>query len=482
MVREQQKIQLELAFTNGGRGEAPRNPRERVELTKVKGETQSSAKAEQLMEEVCQRGNMLKAWEKVRKNKGGPGVDGMTIDELTPHLKENWERIKEELLKGKYKPQPIKRVEIPKPGGGKRKLGIPTVLDRCIQQALLQKLQGEWDSTFSEFSYGFRPQRSAHQAIAQAQKYISEGYRYTVDIDLEKFFDKVNHDKLMGEVAKRVKDKRILKLIRAFLTSGIMEGGLVSQVNEGTPQGGPLSPLLSNLVLDKLDQELERRGHRFCRYADDCNIYVRSERAGKRVMESIEAFITKKLRLKVNRKKSAVDKAYKRSFLGFSFTSNKSNPKRRISNDSKNKFKDKIKKTTGRSRRVSMKQILLELSRYLRGWRAYFGFCETITPLKELDAWLRRRLRSMIAKQWRTRRKILRELYRRGVPMDTIRLSLWYDRKPWALSKSKAFNMAFPQAYFDSVGLPRLEARRCSSNRNRRVRDPYARWCERENP
>lgn len=272
----------------------------------MKRETESPAREERLIEEVCERENVVKAWKPVQGNKGSPGVDGRTIGETWDDLCEHWPAIREQLLRGTYKPQPVRRVEIPKPSGGVRKLGIPTVLDRLIQQAVLQVLQKRWDTTFSDHSYGFRPGRSAHQAVAQAQAYIADGYQWVVDIDLEKFFDRVNHDLLMARVAQRVTDKRLLKLIRAFLTAGVMEDGLVRPVDEGTPQGGPLSPLLSNLVLDDLDRELERRGHRFCRYADDCNIYVRSRRAGERVMFSVSKFLTKKLRLRVNESKSAV--------------------------------------------------------------------------------------------------------------------------------------------------------------------------------
>jgi len=299
--RKRQNNQLELAFMAEGRGEPPRAASEGTELSMTKHDTESPASTEHLMEEVCQRENLKKALKRVRANKGSPGVDGMTVKELPDYLMEHWPMIRDQLLSGTYQPQPVKRVEIPKPGGGVRKLGIPTCLDRFIQQAVLQVLQEQWDPTFSEHSYGFRPGRSAHQAVAQAQQYVTQGYRWVVDIDLEKFFDQVNHDKLMGRVAKRVSDKRLLKLIRAFLNAGVMENGLVSPTDEGAPQGGPLSPLLSNLVLDDLDAELERRGHRFVRYADDSNIYVRSERAGHRVMESISQFITKKLRLRVNR-------------------------------------------------------------------------------------------------------------------------------------------------------------------------------------
>jgi RNA-directed DNA polymerase len=328
----------------------------------------------------------------------------MTVDELPGYLEQHWPVIREQLLSGTYEPKPVKRVEIPKPDGGVRKLGIPTVLDRFVQQAVQQVLQKQWDPTFSEHSYGFRPGRSAQQAVAQAQRYIAEGYGWCVDFDLEKFFDQVNHDKLMGAIVKRVEDKRLLKLIRAFLNAGVMEDGLVSPSVEGTPQGGPLSPLLSNLVLDELDRELERRGHRFVRYADDSNIYVRSERAGQRVMESVKRFITNQLKLKVNESKSAVAKPQERKFLGFSFTSGKE-LKRKIAPKAIDRFKERIREITAKSRGRSMEKMMEELARYVRGWRGYFGFCETPSVLRDLDSWIRRRVRCAFWRQWKTGRQ-----------------------------------------------------------------------------
>src|SRR5216684_2842050 len=329
MSGKRQNLQYSLALVSKGWGEAPVRGHQGTETSMAKPAPESPACAEQLMEEVCDRGNLERAWKRVRSNKGGPGVDGMTIEEAKGYLREYWPDIGSQLFNGTYQPQPVKRVEIPKPEGGIRKLGVPCVVDRLIQQALLQVLQERWDPTFSKHSYGFRPGRSAQQAVAQAQQYIAEGYSIVVDLDLEKFFDRVNHDSLMARVAARVTDKRVLKLIRAFLKSGVMEDGLVSPVDEGTPQGGPLSPLLSNLVLDDLDRELERRQHRFARYADDCNIYVASERAGKRVMQSVTGFIRRRLKLKVNEAKSAVARPQERKFLGFSFTGG-AEPKRRI--------------------------------------------------------------------------------------------------------------------------------------------------------
>jgi len=384
MSDKRQKNQLPLAFTEEGRSEAPRALREGTESFTAKSETESPARAEQLMEEVCERENCPQALRRVKANKGSPGIDGMRVEELPGYLKQHWPGLRDQLLSGTYQAQPVRRVEIEKPDGGMRKLGIPTVLDRFIQQAVMQVLQPRWDPTFSEHSHGFRPKRSAHQAVAQAQQYIAAGNGWVVDLDLEKFFDRVNHDRLMVAIARRVSDKRMLKLIRAFLESGVMENGLVSPVEEGTPQGGPLSPLLSNLVLDELDRELERRHHRFARYADDCNIYVRSERAGKRVMQSVTGFIRRRLKLQVNEAKSAVARPRDRKFLGFSFTSG-TKPKRRIAPKALHRCKQKIRELTRRTRGISLEQMTKELVTFLRGWKGYFGFCDTPSVLRDLD-------------------------------------------------------------------------------------------------
>src|ERR1700731_4389046 len=413
MSGKRQKIQYSLALEPVGQGETPVSGYQGTEPFVAKPTTESPA-AEQLMEEVSERENLVRAWKRVRRNKGSPGVDGMTIDDAKDYLREHWPGIRSQLLAGTYQPQPVKRVEIPKPDGGVRKLGVPCVVDRLIQQALLQVLQKRWDRTFSEHSYGFRPGRSAHQAVAQAQRYIAAGYNVVVDLDLEKFFDRVNHDSLMARVAARVTDKRALKLIRAFLKSGVMENGLVSPVDEGTPQGGPLSPLLSNLVLDELDRELERRGHHFVRYADDCNIYVGSERAGQRVMESVTHFITHRLKLKVNQAKSAVARPGQRKFLGFSFTSERK-PRRRIAPKAIVRFKERIREQTYRTRGISLTQMVKEIATYLRGWHGYFGYWQTPSVLQSLETWLRRRLRSMVWKQWKRGRTRFRELRKRGV-------------------------------------------------------------------
>jgi RNA-directed DNA polymerase len=455
MSDRRQKNQLKLAFMAEDKGEAPRAAEEGTESPVAERRAESPATTEQLMEEVCERENCKQALARVKANKGSPGVDGMTVHDLPEYLIQHWPAIREQLLQGMYQPQPVKRVEIPKPDGGVRKLGIPTVLDRFIQQAVMQALQRRWDRTFSDHSYGFRPGRSAHQAVAQAQQYIAEGYRWVVDLDLEKFFDRVSHDKLMAKLAERVSDKRLLKLIRAFLRAGVMEGGLVSPVDEGTPQGGPLSPLLSNIVLDEFDRELKRRGLRFARYADDSNIYVRSRRAGERVMGSITRFITTKLKLKVNEKKSAVARPWERKFLGFSFTAAEE-PKRRIALKAILRFKERIRELTSRTRGVSIERMAEDTARYLRGWLGYFGKCETPSVLHGLEAWVRRRLRSVIWKQWKRGSVRFTELQRRGVGKDLAARTAGSAHGPWRLANSPALSFALPNAYFDSLGIPRL--------------------------
>ena len=455
MSNRRQKNQLKLAFLAEDTGEARRAAEGGTESLVAKRRAESPADTEQLMEEVCERENCKQALARVKANKGSPGVDGMMVRDLPEYLKQHWPTIREQLLNGTYQPQPVKRVEIPKPDGGVRKLGIPTVLDRFIQQAVMQVLQGRWDRTFSDHSYGFRPGRSAHQAVAQAQQYIAEGYRWVVDLDLEKFFDRVNHDKLMAKLAERASDKRLLKLIRAFLRAGVMEGGLVSPVDEGTPQGGPLSPLLSNIVLDEFDRELERRGLRFARYADDSNIYVRSRRAGERVMASITRFITTKLKLKVNELKSAVARPWERKFLGFSFTGGEE-PKRRIAPKAILRFKERVRGLTRRTRGVSIERMAEDTARYLRGWIGYFGRCQTPSVLHNLEAWVRHRLRSVIWKQWKRGSVRFAELQRRGVGKALAAKTAGSAHGPWRLANSPALSFALPNAYFDSLGIPRL--------------------------
>ncbi|HJX82788.1 MAG TPA: group II intron reverse transcriptase/maturase, partial [Candidatus Angelobacter sp.] len=421
------------------KGEARQAGREDIESLSVVHEPERPANTSQIMEEICERANLKQALRQVRGNKGSAGVDRMTVDQLGDYLKQHWPAIREQLLNGTYEPKPVRRVEIPKPDGGVRKLGIPTVLDRFVQQAAMQALQRRWNPTFSQYSYGFRPRRSAHHAVAQAQQYIAQGYGWVIDLDLEKFFDRVNHDKLMGQITKRVEDKRLLKLVRAFLNAGVMENGLVSPSVEGTPQGGPLSPLLSNLVLDELDRELECRGHRFVRYADDCNIYVRSERAGQRVMESISRFITQKLKLKVNEAKSAVARPQERKFLGFSFTTGP-DIKRMIAPKSLGRFKQRIREITRRARGVSIKTTMEELATYMRGWRGYFGFCQTPEVLVALTRWVRLRLRAALWRQWKTPRRRRAALIALGVRGE-LRNMAGSGHGPWHLARSKALSV-----------------------------------------
>jgi RNA-directed DNA polymerase len=451
-VKQQKSQQQELAFTSTGEVNPELGHDEGTETPTAGGEPESKAGKERLMEVILERANVLRAIEKVESNKGAAGVDAMPVEALREYVEEHWSKLEEELLSGAYKPQPVRRVEIPKAGGGKRKLGIPTVVDRMIQQAILQVLQPEWDATFSEHSYGFRPGRTAHQAIAEAQKYIAEGYDVVVDIDLEKFFDRVNHDVLMSRVARRVSDKRLLKLIRGYLESGVMENGVESWSEEGTPQGGPLSPLLSNLLLDELDQELERRGHRFCRYADDCNIYVRSERAGERVMAGIKQYLERKLRLRVNEQKSAVGKPSERKFLGYSFTS-ELEPRRKISRQSVERIKTRVKEMTRRGR--TLKSVISDLASYLKGWMGYYGKCETRSQLRDLDGWIRRRIRLYIWQQWQRPRRRYRKLVQGGVaPRHAWRV---IHQGPWRASRSQAVSRVLSNDLLRGLGLPSLE-------------------------
>src|SRR6266699_240328 len=430
-------IQLRLDFSSPPTGEARQAGREDIESPSVVNEPEPPADTSRIMEEVCERRNLKEALRQVMGNKGSAGIDRMMVDQLGDYLKQHWPVIREQLLNGTYEPKPVRRVGIPKPdGGGVRKLGIPTVLDRFIQQAVMQVLQRRWDPTFSPHSYGFRPGRSAHQAVAHAQQYIAAGYGWVIDLDLERFFDRVNHDKLMAQIAKRVEDKQLLKLIRAFLNAGVMENGLVSPSVEGTPQGGPLSPLLSNVVLDELDRELECRGHRFVRYADDCNIYVRSERAGQRVMGSISRFITQKLKLKVNEAKSAVARPQERKFLGFSFTAGP--------------------EITRRAKGVSIKTTMEELALYMRGWRGYFGFCETPELLIALTRWVRLRLRAALWRQWKIPRRRRAALVANGVSTWAARNTAGSGRGPWYLARSRALSTGLSNAHFKSLGLPSL--------------------------
>jgi RNA-directed DNA polymerase len=408
---------------------------------------------QRLLERALDRDNLFRALSRVVSNGGSPGVDGMTVKALPAYLKRHWRQIRSELSAGTYQPQPVKRVGIDKPEGGIRFLGIPCVLDRLIQQALLQVLQPIFEPHFSESSYGFRPGRSAHQAVRQAQTLIAEGHRWVVDLDLAQFFDRVNHDLLMSRIAINVKDKRVLKLIRAYLTVGVMEQGAVRATEEGTPQGGPLSPLLSNILLTDLDRELERRGHRFVRYADDANIYVKSQRAGQRVKASLTRFLEHRLKLKVNEAKSAVDRPWKRKFLGFSFTSER-NHRRRVAPRAIARLKEEVRRLTRRTRGVTLARVIGELKRYLIGWKAYFGFAEVRSIFKDLDKWISRRLRCYLWKQWgRARYRRLKAL---GVSKDLAWNTVKSAHGPWRLSQSPALSIALPTVYFRTLGVPSL--------------------------
>jgi RNA-directed DNA polymerase len=412
-----------------------------------------SPESMELMEQVVERKNMSTAYKQVIRNRGSAGIDKMSVGQLKPYLAKHWSEIKESLLSGEYKPQAVRVVFIPKPKGGQRQLGIPTVLDRLIQQALHQVLNPIFDPTFSENSYGFRKGKSAHQALKKAQEYQRLGKRWVVDMDLAKFFDEVNHDVLMSKIAKQIADKRILRLIRGYLRAGIMIDGLVSQRDKGTPQGSPLSPLLSNIMLDELDKELERRGHCFCRYADDCNIYVGSRRSGERVLDSITEFVEKKLRLKVNKEKSAVDKPSRRTFLGYSFTFHKE-PKLRVPKESIQRFKLKCKRLfrQGRGRNLG-KFINEDLNPVIQGWINYFGQAEVKGFAEELDSWIRRRLRLILWRQWKRGKRRYKKLLSAGLSKERAKVSSTNGRGPWWNSGASHMNDAFRKIYFDNQGL-----------------------------
>lgn len=405
-----------------------------------------------LMEAVVARENLLKAYHQVMGNKGAAGVDNMSVEQLLPHLQEHWATIKESLLNGAYQPQAVRCVEIPKPNGGVRQLGIPTVLDRLIQQALHQVLSPIFEPSFSESSYGFRPGRSAQQAVAQARAYVAEGRRWVVDMDLEKFFDRVNHDILMSRLARRISDKRVLCLIRRYLQAGMMSGGVMSARAEGTPQGGPLSPLLSNVLLDELDKELERRGHKFCRYADDCNIYVRSKEAGERVLKSVTEFLSKRLRLQVNAAKSAVARPWERKFLGYSMTWHKQ-PRLKVAPESVKRLKEKIRTIFREGRGRSLRKVIEELNQLLCGWMNYFRLATVKNVFEELDGWLRRKLRCLLWRQWKRNFTRAKNLMKRGLEKLRAWKSATNGHGAWWNAGASHMNEAFPKSFFDRQGL-----------------------------
>jgi len=447
----------------GTKAEKPKRPRGldggTVEAAGVGGQAFTADNGEAgeesmlLMEAALRRENLLSAYHRVVQNGGAPGIDGMTVEDLGAWCRAHWARVREGLLQGTYEPQPVRRVEIPKPDGkGTRTLGIPTVVDRMIQQALLQALTPIFDPTFSEESYGFRPGRSAHQGVLRAREHIRAGYRWVVDLDLEQFFDRVNHDVVMARVGRRVKDKRVLRLIGRYLRAGMLEGGVVSPRMEGTPQGGPLSPLLSNILLDDLDKELERRGHRFCRYADDCNVYVKSKAAGERVMASLEGFLWKRLRLRINRDKSAVARPWRRKFLGYSVTVHRE-AKLRVAPQSVKRLKDNLRRIFRSGRGRSLARVIEELTPVIRGWAAYFRWVETRGTLEELDQWVRRKLRMLLWRQWKRPKARYRELLRRGLDQERAKASVGNGRGPWWNAGASHMNQAVTTAWLRQLGL-----------------------------
>ena len=450
----QKSTQVELPLE--GRGEAPRVERSGEAGRAARGEERSGNGHASLLERVVERDNLVRALKRVRQNKGSPGVDGMTVEDLLPYLREHGEQVRESLLTGGDHPQPVRRVEIPKSGGGVRMLGIPTVFDRFIQQAVLQVLQPIFDPTFSEHSYGFRPGRSAHQAVRAAQQDVQEGRRWVVDVGLEKFFDRVNHDVLRGKLENRIGDRRLLRMIRRYLEAGIMADGVVVERHEGTPQGGPLSPLLANVLLDDVDKELEKRGHAFARYADDCNVYVRSKRAGERVMAALRGLYVG-LRLRVNEDKSAVARVWDRKFLGYSmWVAQGRRVGLRVAAKALKEMKERVRPITCRSGGRSMKQVCEELGTYLRGWKQYFALADTAWLFKNLDKWIHRRLRMVQLRQWKRGRTAFRELRARGVPEWLAVRVARFTTNWWRVAAHGGLHVAFPVDYFARLGAVHL--------------------------
>lgn len=447
--------QLELPLA--GRGEAPSGRRSGEATSTAQGPERSGA--DDLMSQVVERSNLARALKRVRQNKGSAGIDGMSVDELVPYLREHWATIREQLLAGQYQPSAVRQHLIPKPDGRMRMLGIPTVLDRFIQQAVLQVLQPRFDSTFSASSYGFRPGRRAHDAVRAAQQYVQNGHRWVVDVDLAQFFDRVNHDVLMGKLNQRITDRRLLALIRRYLHAGILANGVVQERHEGTPQGGPLSPLLANVLLDEVDKELERRGHRFARYADDCNVYVQSKRAGERVMEALVGLYAK-LKLLVNTEKSAVARVWERQFLGFSFWVAPGRVvQRRVAPKALKAMKERIREITSRSGGRSIVQVVATLRPYLVGWLGYFRLADTPGVFAEAEQWLHRRLRALHLKHWKRGSTVFRELQRRGVSRHVAAMAARFTGNWWRVAGHAALHLALPTSYFDQLGLPRLAMR-----------------------
>jgi len=470
--KPQMTSQLELLLEN--RGEAPTGKRSEEEPTAAHENERSGANGP--MEKVCERPNLLAALKRVRRNKGSPGIDGMTVDELSAHLREHWPRLREQVLAGTYQPAQVKQQLIPKANGGMRKLGIPTVVDRFIQQALLQVLQPMFDPDFSKHSYGFRPGHRAHDAIVEAQGYIQAGRKWVVDVDLEQFFDRVNHDVLMGRLAKRIGDHRVLRLIRRYLEAGIMANGVSTERHEGTPQGRPLSPLLANVLLDEVDKELEKRGHAFVRYADDCNTYVRSRRAGERVLKLLRRLYAR-LRLQINEAKSAVDLAWKRKILGYSFwVAKDSTVRRRVADKALATMKDKVREITKRTGGRSIEQVCKRLGEYLRGWKEYFGLAQTPRIFDNLDRWIRRRLRVIHLKHWGQQSTVYRELRARGMSRDAAMVVAVNCRR-WWMNSARMLHVALPNSYFDQLGIPRLATQ--PQLPEPPGADPHAGWCGR---
>jgi RNA-directed DNA polymerase len=450
-AKHQKTAQAELALE--ARGETPHGQRSGEAKTAMNGNGSSGTAT--LMERVAERRNLEAALKRVKQNKGSPGVDGMTVDELPKYLAENWLTLRAQLLEGGYQPKPVREVEIPKDDGGVRKLGIPSVVDRFLQQSILQVLQPMFDASFSQHSHGFRPGRSAHDAVCEAQRYIQSGKRVVVDVDLEKFFDRVNHDVLMGRLAKRIEDKRVLGLIRRYLNAGIMANGVVVERHEGTPQGGPLSPLLANVLLDEVDKELEKRGLSFVRYADDLNVYVKSKRAGHDAMELLKQLYGQ-LRLQINETKSAVDRPWNRKFLGYSFwVAPGREVKRKVAPKALSKMKARVREITSRNRGRKLESVFAELRSYLVGWKEYFRLADTPKIFRDIDEWIRHRLRMMQLKQWKRGTTVYREMKRLGAPEDVAR-QVAANARRWWKNSAKLLNTALPNSYYDAACVPRL--------------------------